>query len=650
VTLSWEDVPGDEMYVVQWRRGGGDAWKSLATTGVNRTSYATDSLAAYETNDYRVAVITSDFRTGAFATLRLKPGASTRPASLSTDSLATLKGYVRTNALGADYWFEWGTDPSLAGAARTPVRQTVGYALPHAVEQHVAVAPGGVYYYRLAASNGGEAGLGEIRSFVGQASVPAAPAVTATFSAAPVSLRSGGSSAAHNVSIRWTHDGASADGFRVERQRVGTTTWRELLVVDDRAYRDPGYVDASFPVDADGVYDYRVTACIWDRCTPGVARVATTALPAPGGVSATQLADGRVAITWQDLAAEEGFSLQWRAGETGSWRTLLTPGKDVTSYTTDRVTAGVNNHYRVAGEVRQFRVGVYAQTVVAAGAGLSLQVETGLVGVIHDPTWILVPGTVTPNGLPATAWVEWGTDPALATFSATEGRAVGSGVAPVSYETALPLPAPGKYHYRVAASNEVGTVRGAIRSFDTSPPPPPALTATFDAALFRAMLSWTYSGPPAVFRVERRPMGQTTWTDVGGVPSDGRSFVDASLPVHEARTYEYRVYVCGSPCTYTNVVPVRTQVLAAPGGFTAAPAAGGQVTLTWHDVAGEVAYLIQWRTDPASPWKHVVSTGANRTSYTTSSVTPGVVNHYRVTGEASGFRQGLSSQTSIALP
>jgi len=656
VTLTWEDVPGDEMYLVQWRRGDGpDVWKSLVTTGVNRTSYVTDSITFGATNDYRVAVFTSDFRAGAFATLRLKPGAFTRPPSLFTDSTASLKGYVRPHAYSATYWFEWGTDPSLVGAAKTPAQQASwnGGSGIHYVQQSVRVAPGGVYYYRLAASNTGGTTFGEIRSFVAQASVAAAPAnVTAAFSTAPVPLASGAGSPAHNVTVRWTHDGAALSSFRIQRQLVGTSSWKELVFIreDDPAFLDRRYVDASFPVNGDSVYDYRVVACVATRCASGAARATTLGLPAPGSVSATQLADGRVALAWQDLATEEGFSVQWRAGETGSWQGVVTPGRNVTSYTTDRVTAGVNNYYRVAGEVRQYRVGAYAQTVLSAGAGRSMVVETGTAGAFNSPTSIKAMGTVTPNGLPATAWIEWGTDPALAASSATAGQAVGSGVAPVSFETVFNVPAAGKYYYRAAASNTAGTVRGAIRSFDTSPPPAPALAAAFDGALFRVSLSWTYSGPPLQFRVERRPLGQTAWRDMGGVPADGRSFVDAGVPVDSAGSYQYRVRVCGASCTYSNLAPVQTQPLAAPGGLTAAREASGQVTLSWQDVAGEVAYLVQWRTDPAGPWKHVVSTGANRTSYTTASVTPGVTNHYRVSGEASGFRRGQASVTSIAVP
>jgi hypothetical protein len=214
--------------------------------------------------------------------------------------------------------------------------------------------------------------------------------------------------------------------------------------------------------------------------------------------------------------------------------------------------------------------------------------------------------------------------------------------------------AAGTYYYRFVAANAVDTVRGSIRSYNIGPPYAPAVTASYDGAAFRATLSWTHSGTVVAqqFRVERRLTGTTAWRDIAGVSGTTRSYVDASLPVDSARSYDYRVRACAADasCTSSSVVAVQAQGLAAPPGLTAVRTATGQVTLSWQDVAGELAYVVQWRTDPAGPWKHLVSTGANRTEYTTASVTPGTTNYYRVAGEASSFRQGAFSHTSITVP
>jgi hypothetical protein len=517
----------------------------------------------------------------------------------------------------------------------------------------VAVVPGTRYYYRGVISNAGGTVRGEILRF--NAGPPDAPTgVTATFSTAPLQIDPFTSAAAHHVLVQWTHDGNDVASWRLQRRSVGDATWVQVP-----EYAPPGprsRIDQSFPVTADRVYDYRVLAChARDRCAASAeVRVGTQRVPAPAGFTATRQADGRVTLAWQDLSTEESYRVEWRAGETGSWQMVLSTSPNVTSYTTDRVTAGVTNYYRVAGEVRSFRAGAASGASVAAGAGRSLQVQTGG-STVPSSTSAAVSGSVTPNGLAATAWFEWGTDPALAGAAQTTARSVGAGVSPQPFADTLTVTSGQTYYYRAAASNSLGTVRGAIQSFQPGGPSAPAATAAFDLANYRIVVSWTHDGvgTPTRFLVERRTTGQTAWTQVRDVHvSQPRTYLDVSFPANAARAYDYRVRACNAAdeCVPSNVATVQTQPLSAPAGFTAAPAAGGQVNLTWQEITGEVAYLIQWRTDPAGPWKNVVSTRADLTQYATSSVTPGVTNYYRVAGEASGFRQGLFSETSIAVP
>ncbi len=81
-------------------------------------------------------------------------------------------------------------------------------------------------------------------------------------------------------------------------------------------------------------------------------------------------------------------------------------------------------------------------------------------------------GNVLPNGLPATAWFEWGTSPTLDNFAETPRQPVGSGTASIPFNAALDMIYTGTtYYFRAAASNSISTSRGAIHSFvaGTSP-------------------------------------------------------------------------------------------------------------------------------------------------------------------------------------
>jgi hypothetical protein len=653
VTMSWEDLPGDQLYLIQWRKGETGTWKSLVSTGANRTAYSTDSLAATQPNYYRIAGMTPDFRVGEFTMLLLKPSAYTREGALTSDSTATLNTYLRPNGSTITWWFEYGTDSTLAGAAQTVAQQLepVAYGTLHPASQSIPVVTGNVYYFRSAASNAGGTSYGAIHHL--NAGPPAAPTgVTAAFVLQPEDTGLNTNTAAHHVNVQWTHDGVDVSRFLPQRRLVGSPNWVQVADVGGGGRR---YVDEGFPVSSDREYDYRVLACnrIGQCSASAELRVATKGLPAPAGFTATRTADGKVALAWQDLATEESYLVQWRAGETGNWQTLVSTGPNVKAYTTGSVTAGVTNYYRVAGEVKSFRDGAFAEASVAAGGGSSTQVQTGGF-TLPSSTSAVLKGTVTPNGLATTAWIEYGTDPALATFTAAPAKPVGSGTAAVAFTDSVAVTSGQTYYYRAAASNSAGTVRGSIQSFLAGPPAAPSLSAAFSLANYRITASWTYSGSGSgdaiLFRVERRTTGGTTWTEVSQSRSNPGTFIDTNFPVNAVRSYEYRVRACNAAneCTPSSLAPVQTQVLPAPGGL-AAQAASGKVTLTWQDISGEVAYLVQWRTDPAGAWKTLLSTGANVTSYT-ASATPGVTNYYRVAGQVEGFRVGVYSETSIAVP
>jgi hypothetical protein len=75
-------------------------------------------------------------------------------------------------------------------------------------------------------------------------------------------------------------------------------------------------------------------------------------------------------------------------------------------------------------------------------------------------------GKVNPNGLPSTAWFEWGTDPVLSSFNTSASQPIGSGTTNEYMNEALTGLAPGTtYHWRVVGKNSKGTSRGAIMSF-----------------------------------------------------------------------------------------------------------------------------------------------------------------------------------------
>jgi phosphodiesterase/alkaline phosphatase D-like protein len=104
------------------------------------------------------------------------PPAVTTIAATSVGATgATLNGSVIPNGLATDAWFEWGTDPTLAGYSTTGTQAVGSGTISQTINQALTgLTTGTTYYYRVAASNGSGTGKGAILSFL----PGAAPTVT----------------------------------------------------------------------------------------------------------------------------------------------------------------------------------------------------------------------------------------------------------------------------------------------------------------------------------------------------------------------------------------------------------------------------------------------------------------------------------------
>lgn len=348
----------------------------------------------------------------------------------------------------------------------------------------------------------------------------------------------------------------------------------------------------------------------------------------------------RVELSWEDVAGEDAYLIQWRVGEDGAWTTLLTTSRDRTSYVTDSMSFVAPNYYRIAAMTSAFEIGPYSTDL------LDPTVVTDDRWVIRPDTTVALLGRGDRNGRPATFYFEVSTDPTF-TSSTFVPAMPGS---PVS--ATIPVTLGTTYYYKLLAVAEQDTFYGAPNSLFAGPPEAPALSADFRTSDYSALTSWAHSGEGVFnFQIQRRMLGEAAWIDLSTQPMTMRSFPDARVPVSVSLRYEYRVLACSAipQCTPSAPDTVRVQVLPAPPSLTATVLASGNVQLSWQAV-GASTYLVQWRSSPGAAWKNVLTTAPGATSVVTSRVTAGTTNDYRVTGLVSGYRWGLSSQTSVAVP
>jgi hypothetical protein len=90
-------------------------------------------------------------------------------------------------------------------------------------------------------------------------------------------------------------------------------------------------------------------------------------------------------------------------------------------------------------------------------------------------------GTVNPNGLETEAWFEYGTDPNLVSFTATDNQALAAGTNVDNVSASISgLSIGTTYYFRIVASNLRGVSKGAIHNFSVSAQRPTVTTFAAD--------------------------------------------------------------------------------------------------------------------------------------------------------------------------
>jgi len=133
--------------------------------------------------------------------------------------------------------------------------------------------------------------------------------------------------------------------------------------------------------------------------------------------------------------------------------------------TLSALATGTTYHFRACAENSDGYSEGQIMSFTTASPGAPPAVTT-IAATSVGATGATLNGSVIPNGLATDAWFEWGTDPALASYSATGTQVVGSGTTSQTIGHALTGLATGTiYYFRVAASNGSGTSKGNVLSF-----------------------------------------------------------------------------------------------------------------------------------------------------------------------------------------
>jgi hypothetical protein len=551
VLLTWVDNSGSETrFEIQRTPIGSGTGTIIASPGANAQQY-TDGSPPSQSLEYRVracnangcsawsdpAVITSP---------DLAPGVTTLTPSPITLTSATLRARVDARGFNTSVRFEWGTDPSLAGASLTTASLVpASSSVSTLTFPLTGLSANTTYYVRaFGVSTRGRAD-GDIVAFTTR-DVPSAPSgLVATLG------NYGG------VRLTWIDGSTDETGFEVEREFVSTGTRTTLSAAAGAEL----LIDLAAPI---GSLKYRVRACNAAGCSAWSATVSIV-LPSSGPTVVTLapqavVADGatlRASVDPQGLTSDVWFLWATNAAMSGATQTATI------------TIAGSASQ----GIVSQPVTGLAPSTTYFVRAvGVNAQGRTDG-AVVSFTTPVLPPVPTGPTGLTVSAspgggiQLDWTDNSSNET--GFEIELVVSGGAPTTIGTAAgatqfvdDAPPTGLLEYRVRACNAGG------------------------CSAYTAPVQWYYGLPPVV------TLAPTT--NIGLVVADVNALVN---PLNDATTVVFRV---STDAAFTN--PIIAPATPIDAGAGAAPLA---VSTTVTGLNDGLTYFV--RVEATNRWGTTVS-------------------------------------------
>ena len=209
----------------------------------------------------------------------------------------------------------------------------------------------------------------------------------------------------------------------------------------------------------------------------------------------------------------------------------------------------------------------------------------------------------------------------------------------ISYQDAG-LAANTRYCYRITASkNGVSRPIGACA---TTTLPPPVLNPAEVISATAISLGWNNVSGNTGYKVERSTDG-SSWSQMGGIlAADATVYNDTGLTA--GIVYYYRVSTV-SPAGISTPSPVQV----APALNAVTVVSGTRIDLAWPGISGNTGYRIERSTDSAN-WVQIATPLQGATTYSDTTVTPGIVYSYRLTVVTSSGASGASLSQQGATP
>jgi hypothetical protein len=391
------------------------------------------------------------------ATVAAVPAAITGPVTSVGPTVATVTGTVNPNGQATTWYVDYGTSTSY-GTKTPSVSAGSGTANTGVSANLTGLSPGTTYHYRVVATNSS----GTARGADGIFTTSSAP-VAVTGSATNITVTS--------ATLNGTVDpNGRATAWYFE---YGTSTSYGTKTPGKSAGSGTATVSVSGPVSglARGqLYHYRLVATSDAGTSRGADQTFST-ITAPTVVTGSASSIALTSATLNGTVTPNGQAVSWyfeygTSTSYGSKTTAKSAGSGTSSVKVSasltRLRTATTYHYRLVatnasgtsvGSDRSFSTALPPVAVTGAAQAVGATTATAV-------------GSVDPRGRATTWFMEYGTSTRYG--SQTPKRSAGAGSGPRSVGVSLSGLVPGAtYHYRLVATSNAGTSRGADVSFAT---------------------------------------------------------------------------------------------------------------------------------------------------------------------------------------
>lgn len=453
------------------------------------------------------------------------------------------------------------------------------------------------------------------------------------------------------INLSWTDHSSLANYDQIDESTDGVNWHTVANIVAQEG--DPKAASAVITDTFSGstTYYFRVrgTTYFGDPSFPATTSVNTPIFPGrPTITSVVAQSNAAVALTWNDVANETGFTIQRASSSNGPWTTIGTNAAGVLSFTDTGLQEATPYWYQVIA------INAASSSVPSNSASVTTLPAAPKNATTHfvsateiDLTWVggstVAPYVVIDKSYDSVTWQQIAyVNEGANTYGQSLSYAVND-----TYQGST------TYYFRLRDVTTGGVISASALATITTPafPAPPTLTSTTGQSDTSAKITWTDVTGETGYIIQRRDPSTGEWATVGTTTANVVSYTDTGL--HESQTYWYRVSATNAAGTSAPSSTLSAVTLpAAPTGLTATVVSGGEIDLAWTNHSATAVYYEVDESTDGSNWHQVAYLSGTSTQSTIVSGTfaGSTAYQFRVFGYAYAGGYSTYATTVITTP